>query len=728
MKSMLSFALVAAAGLVVGIVPAYGQENGGVTAAADQAASKLPLRRITLYRSGVGAFERRGLIEGDANVQLRFDTKQINDILKSMIVLDLSKGQGRIEGVSYGSKEPLSKRLSSFAVDISDDPSMQALLGRLRGAEVSLKLAEGRELVGTVLGVETRQEPVNKDAVTNVAFVNVLTSDGVVSVRLPQVVSFDLRDAALKSELNKALSALAEYRADRTKTVDIRLAGQGAREIVVGYVQESPVWKTSYRLILPDTKKEAKAEKGSETKEGVTLQGWAIVENTTDEDWNQVTLSLVSGRPVSFTMDLYEPLYVTRPDVPVPTVPGVMPRMFEGGIAHKDRFGALEQADASGADSRREASTAGRPTRARAGLTPGAGKPAAPMEAAFDAAPGTAPVTSEDLAAYAARTQAAAMEVGEVFQYQLESPVTVERQRSAMLPILSAGIEGRRVSIYNPADGSSHPMRGVEIVNTSKLQLMPGPISVFDSGAYAGDAQVGHVPAGDKRLLAYSVDLEVDVTSKNEDNTQVKRIKVSKGVVEMRSLVRSTTTYEFVNKDRQRERTLIVEHPRNNGWSLKQPEKPAEQTAQTYRFEVQIDAGKTAPLSIVQEIETRTEYQTGQFSLQSMIAYSKNGAASEAVVNAFREMARRQGEIAGHQRTLDDLNNERARIGEEQNRIRQNMNTIERESDLYRRYMTKFTEQESRLEAITEESLKAKQALDAAQASLDEFIAGLSVE
>jgi hypothetical protein len=643
-----------------------------------------------------------------------------------MIVLDLSKGQGRIEGVSYGSKEPLSKRLSSFAVDISDDPSMQELLGRLRGAEVSLKLAEGRELVGTVLGVETRQEPVNKDAVTNVAFVNVLTSDGVVSVRLPQVVSFDLRDAALKSELNKALSALAEYRADRTKTVDIRLAGQGAREIVVGYVQESPVWKTSYRLILPDTKKEAKAEKGSETKEGVTLQGWAIVENTTDEDWNQVTLSLVSGRPVSFTMDLYEPLYVTRPDVPVPTVPGVMPRMFEGGQSpFQDQGGFPEDPGAPKSKRYAENRAVAAPPSPSGGGGGGGGSEGA-AHYRLDAE--DTPLSSEDLAAYAARTQAAAMEVGEVFQYQLEGPVTVERQRSAMLPVLSAGIEGRRVSIYNPADGSSHPMRGVEIVNTSKLQLMPGPISVYDSGAYAGDAQVGHVPAGDKRLLAYSVDLEVDVTSKNEDNTQVKRIKVSKGVVEMRSLVRTTTTYEFVNKDRQRERTLIVEHPRNNGWSLKQPEKPAEQTAQTYRFEVQIEAGKTAPLSIVQEIETRTEYQTGQFSLQSMISYSKSGAASEAVVNAFREIARRQGELAGHQRTLDALNNERTRIGEEQNRIRQNMNTIERESDLYRRYMTKFTEQESRLEAITEESLKAKQALDSAQASLDEFIAGLSVE
>ena len=726
MKLNIALALIAASGLALAVAPASAQDShsGHGAASAESAASKLPLRRITLYRSGVGAFERRGLIEGDANVQLRFDTKQINDILKSMIVLDLSKGQGRIEGVSYGSKEPLSKRLSSFAVDISDDPSMQALLGRLRGAEVSLKLAEGRELVGTVLGVESRQEPASKDAVVNVAYVNVLTSDGVVSVRLPQVVSFDLRDAALKSELNKALSALAEYRADRTKTVDVRLAGQGAREIVVGYVQEAPVWKTSYRLILPDTKKDAKAEKGTETKEGVTLQGWAIVENTTDEDWNQVTLSLVSGRPVSFTMDLYEPLYVTRPDVPVPTVPGVMPRMFEGGQSPFQDQGGFPE-DPGEAKSKRYAGN----MADAAPLSPSGGGGGGSEGAAhyrLDAE--DAPLSSEDLAAYAARTQAAAMEVGEVFQYQLESPVTVERQRSAMLPILSAGIEGRRVSIYNPADGSSHPMRGVEIVNTSKLQLMPGPISVFDSGAYAGDAQVGHVPAGDKRLLAYSVDLEVDVSSKNEDNTQVKRIKVSKGVVEMRSLVRSTTTYEFVNKDRQRERTLIVEHPRNSGWTLKQPEKPSEQTAQTYRFEVQIDAGKTAPLSIVQEIETRTEYQTGQFSLQTMIAYSKNGAASEAVVNAFREMARRQGELAGHQRTLDDLNNERARIGEEQNRIRQNMNSIERESDLYRRYMTKFTEQESRLESITEESLKAKQALDAAQASLDEFIAALSVE
>jgi hypothetical protein len=421
-------------------------------------------------------------------------------------------------------------------------------------------------------------------------------------------------------------------------------------------------------------------------------------------------------------------LYVTRPDVPVPTVPGVMPRMFEGGIANKDRFGALEQADASGADSRREASTAGRPTRARAGLTPGAGKPAAPMEAAFDAAPGSPPVTSEDLAAYAARTQAAAMEVGEVFQYQLESPVTVERQRSAMLPILSAGIEGRRVSIYNPADGSSHPMRGVEIVNTSKLQLMPGPISVYDSGAYAGDAQVGHVPAGDKRLLAYSVDLETDVTTSSTNGEEVRKVRFVKGTLELSVLMRATTEYGFTNKDIARGRLLIVEHPRRDGWTLKQPAKPSEQTAQTYRFELGIDAGKTEPLKIVEEWETFRQYHFTQFTGDAMLVYSKSGAASEAVVNAFREIGRRQAEIAGHQKTIDDLNAERGRIGEDQNRIRSNMGSIDRNSDLYRRYMTKFAEQESRLEAITTEAEAAQQKRDQAQAGLDEFVANLSVD
>lgn len=696
--------------------------QSAVVTAVDQ--PNLPIRRITLYRSGVGAFERRGLIEGDAKVQLRFDTKQINDILKSMVVLDLSKGQGRVEGVSYGSKEPLTKRLSSFAIDISGNPTIAGLLGQIRGAEVALKLTEGREVVGTVLGVETRSEPVGKEVAVPVSFVNVMTSEGLVSIRLPQVASFELRDEALKSELNKALAAVAEYRADRTKTVDIRFAGEGAREVMVGYIQESPVWKTSYRLILPDSKK---GEKPS--SEGVTVQGWAIVENTTDEDWNQVQLGLVSGRPVSFTMDLYEPLYVARPEVPVPTVPGVAPRAYEGGSGEMDEAGKP-----TAPQSKRARMERGVPTVSGGGAAGRMGAPGAPAEPAAmmldlaSAGAENAQLSSEDLANYAARSQAAAMEVGEVFQFQLEAPVTVERQRSAMLPILSAGIEGKRVSIFNPADGGSHPMRGVWITNTSNMQLMPGPISVFDSGAYAGDAQIGHVPAGDRRLLSYAVDLDVDVTTNYSNTVDVRKVKVIKGVLEMTTLSRQSHRYEFVNKDAARDRVIVVEHPRADGWTLKQPEKPSEQSAQTYRFEVDVSAGKSLPFEIVEEVVSTSSYGVLGYNLETIVQYSQNGAASPKVVDAFKEIAKRQGEIRDQQNKMDEFERERGRISQDQDRIRQNMNTIDRNSDLYRRYMAKFTEQESRIESIAQEMAQAQKSRDEAQARFDAFVADLSVE
>lgn len=717
MRLLMNAAL--ALSMIAGTVTTCGEvlAQPAMSEAVDQ--PNLPIRRITLYRSGVGAFERRGLIEGDAKVQLRFDTKQINDILKSMVVLDLSKGQGRVEGVSYGSKEPLTKRLSSFAIDISNNPTIAGLLGQIRGAEVALKLVEGRETVGTVLGVETRNETVGKDTTAPVSFVNLMTKEGLVSIRLPQVVSFELRDEALKSELNKALAAVAEYRADRTKTVDIRFAGQGAREVMVGYIQESPVWKTSYRLILPDSKKGEKP-----TAEGVTVQGWAIVENTTDEDWNQVQLALVSGRPVSFTMDLYEPLYVARPDVPVPTVPGVAPRAYEGG-AERDAAGKVAA----------QQPKAGRPARGVGGGGSFGAPDAAPgapmmttgrMEMAESGAP--EPLSSEDLANYAARSQAAAMEVGEVFQFQLEAPVTVERQRSAMLPILSAGIEGKRVSIFNPADGGTHPMRGVWITNTSNMQLMPGPISVFDSGAYAGDAQIGHVPAGDRRLLSYAVDLDVDVTTNYTSSMDVRKVKVVKGVLEMTTLSRQTRRYDFTNKDAARDRLIVVEHPRSDGWTLKQPEKPAEQSAQTYRFEVEVAAGATKPFEIVEEIVSTSGYGVLGYNLETIMSYSQTGAASEKVVEAFREVYKKQGEIREQQERMGQLEREREKIAQDQDRIRQNMNSIDRNSDLYRRYMTKFTEQESRLETIAQETTQAQKARDEAQARLDAFIADLSVE
>src|SRR6185436_11998979 len=163
----------------------------------------------------------------------------------------------------------------------------------------TVTMSEG-PVTGIILGTETKMEPTGKDTPpVAVDYLNLVTANGIRSVKLALANAIELKDKELNSELGKALAAVSEYRADRTKTVDVNLQGQGARNIVIAYVQEAPVWKTSYRLVLPDSPKKGEKAK-SDAADRFTIQGWAIVENTTDDDWKNVTLSLVSGRPVSF--------------------------------------------------------------------------------------------------------------------------------------------------------------------------------------------------------------------------------------------------------------------------------------------------------------------------------------------------------------------------------------------------------------------------------------------
>ena len=238
-------ALVLAASMPLSVVDfASGQEE-------------LPITRLTLYRSGVGFFERRGHVDGDGDMQLSFDADQINDILKSMVLLDLDGG--RIEAVGYGSREPLNRRLASFGIDISDNPSMATILGRLRGAPVELDIGPNR-VKGTVVGVETRKSVYQQGVAIDQPFVSLLTDAGVEPIDLSLVRSMKILDEELAAELKMALGAMAEQRADRVKTVDIALRGSGEREIVAAYVHEMPMWKTSYRLVLPEGPTDAEGE------------------------------------------------------------------------------------------------------------------------------------------------------------------------------------------------------------------------------------------------------------------------------------------------------------------------------------------------------------------------------------------------------------------------------------------------------------------------------------
>ena len=261
----------------------------------------LPLSKIVLYSSGVGYFQHDGSLNNRAQLDLRFNVSQINDMLKSLVVQDF--GGGKVSTITYGSHDPVTKTLGNFGVNLNGNPTLGQILTQVRGE--SVEVAAPNPIAGTLLGVEKKAESVGEGSQRRVIeqeYITLLTEDGLRSLSLANVQRIKLTNPALNAELHQALAALAANHDAQKKTVSITFDGTGNRRARVAYLTETPVWKTSYRLVLDEDK-------------SPYLQGWAIVENQTPQDWRNVTLSLVSGRPISFTMDLYQPLYNPRPVV-----------------------------------------------------------------------------------------------------------------------------------------------------------------------------------------------------------------------------------------------------------------------------------------------------------------------------------------------------------------------------------------------------------------------------
>jgi len=684
-----AFALVSASALM--------HASGTAVCAAEAAQGgddAMPIRQIVLYRSGVGFFERRGEVSGDATVSLRFNTEDVNDILKSLLVQDM--GGGSVGTVSYTARESLENRLAGLEIDVLKVGSMTDLLRQLRGAEIRV-VSMGANITGTILAIENRTSVVETAGAVGQfqePYVTLVTRDGMRTIAISAISSFHLTDERLNDELNRALAAIAASRSENTKVIDLSLNGPdgSGREVRASYVHATPVWKTSYRIVIPDD--------GGEPY----LQGWAIVENTSDADWDGVRLSLASGQPVSFVMDLYEPLHVNRPTVPVPFVAGLAMRVYEGGRVMADSM-----------RDRREAPSA--PAGRRMGI--GTGAPAQEE--------------MEDTYAFAAvqklRSQAAASgtEVGEQFFYRVDAPVTIARRTSAMLPIISTDLSGERVSIFTPGEGRN-PMRGLRFVNDSGMPLLPGPISVYDAGAYAGDAQIAHTPGGAERLLAYALDSQVEIDSEQSYTNEIMSFALSaSGLVERRVRETSTTTYKLSNIDEQRARTVLIEHPRMGGdWEYIGAVKPIERTDRYDRFEITIDAGKEAETVLrLQRIDRSTTGLTGA-NLTDLVAYAAQGKASEEVVAAVRRAGEYQATINTIEQQLNALRRDVQSIETDQGRIRSNMGSIDRNSDLYRRYMTRLNEQENELESLRDQIAETERSLLQARRQFNAYLESLS--
>jgi hypothetical protein len=665
-----------------------------VTAVLGQTQEMLPITRVVLFRSGVGYIERTGTIEGDAALTLMLREPQMNDLLKSMVLIDFDGG--RILPVQYAPRDPLAHTLASYAINIADNPSRAVLLSRLRGVPVEVHLqptAAGGSSApapvrGTILSVETR--PVRPAATTGSQsvvreedYLNLLTEQGIQTLSLDSVVSVRLLDERLQRELSSALQTLASGLDTTRKPVQLQFQGRGRRRVLVGYLTEMPLWKMTYRLVLPEQGKPL-------------LQGWAIVENTTDEDWRNVQVSLVAGRPISFVQNLYEPFYIKRPSVRLSIEEWLQPFIPEAKLP-----------------------------------TPELGAPT-PMEPPAAAVRGRAreamPLLGESIEEMqrSVEQMATGRERGALFEYRVQVPVSIARQQSAMLPVINQAVEAEAVSLYNPAQHAIHPFFAVRLTNTTNLTLMEGAVTIYYGDSYGGDALMGTLEPKGEQILTYALDLGVEVSRDQQDTrADILSVKIVRGVLHQQIKQRRTNRYTLTNRD-QRARQVLIEQPFEGEWQLTEPSK-AERTRNFYRFRVPVEAGKSATLQVVEERTLEERYALLESDENTLQILLRNAKASEAVQRALQEILNRRKQIAELQTAIRTQQERIQSIERDQERIRANMGQLDRASDLYKQYVQKLTQQEREIEEARQKMETLQKQLRDAQRNLADYIQNLTL-
>src|SRR5262245_11303080 len=317
-------------------LPAHRDAEAKKESGKSPTAELLPISQVVLFSSGVGYFQREGTIDGSQRIDLTFPVSDINDLIKSMTLRDLDGGH--ISAVSYDSNVPVERTLQSFAVNLTGNPTFATLLNQARGEKVEVVLQQTNAtqpgtLTGSIIGVEPKKVAVGKDVV-EVECLNLWCADGMRSLKLAEVQRIRFLNSIMESEFRKALETVATGHDTQKRAVSIHFAGQGKRQVKVGYVIENPIWKTSYRLVLPtlSAKKDDKEVKQAQAKKPY-LQGWAVVESTTAEDLNCVRTALISARPISFQMKLYDSLFIKRPVVEPELFASLRPVTYSGGFA-----------------------------------------------------------------------------------------------------------------------------------------------------------------------------------------------------------------------------------------------------------------------------------------------------------------------------------------------------------------------------------------------------------
>ncbi len=514
----------------------------------------------------------------------------------------------------------------------------------------------------------------------------------------------------------------------------ISATGSGERDIFVSYISEVPVWKSTYRIILPE-----------KPNEKPLLQGWAIVDNTVGEDWKDVQLSLIAGAPQSFIQDISQPLYGRRPVIPLPQAAMLTPQTHEATMKEEEvpPAGPPPPPSASGVGGgvgSGSASGVGAGSfdyRAKAGTkkwVPGAASEQVTVEAsAAQVETENMPMNGANLLQMAQLEPGAiaqAQDLGDYFEYNIKQNTTIGKNQSALVPILQSRIEAEKVTLWS-ANGNQRPLRALWIKNASGMILDSGTFNIIDSGTFAGEGLIETVHPDERRLLSYAADTAVRVTAESEfKNQPVSHVRIAKGVIFITREQRNKVKYTVRNSDTA-SRQVVIEHPVREGWKLVEANKPEETSATHHRFRVAVEPSKTSELTVEEFHPEETRSQLTDITDNQVDALSVENRMTPALEQAFRSVLDHKNRIGRLQSEINSRQQELNSINRDQARLRENMKALKgsaEEKALLLRYTKQLDSQEDRLNALNKEisDLQQKQSIE--QQKLEEMVQQITLD
>jgi hypothetical protein len=690
--------------------------------------SNLPIRRVILYSNGVAYIERRGVVSGNAEVNLSFKQSQVDDVLKSMIVLDL--GKGRIGAVSYNSSLPAAARTAEipFSVESKSEEGggISEVLSQMQGAKVAVTSTKS-VATGSILTVEKRIVTGEKDKPLNIAYFLVIVSEAgeISNFDLADVRSIKLLDEGTKRDLNEFANATASTRRRDAKTITVTSEGAGAREMIVSYTIAAPIWKTTYRVVLDEAGKPF-------------FQGWAIVDNVSEEDWSNVSLSLVSGSPVSFIQNLQKPLYRYRPIVPIPEDLNLQPQIYDP-----------ENGTGEGSGSGNGTGSGGGNGDGSAVDVIKAGVPKPMFDSAnnnFIVSSGFSGTSVSDAIIgekSGVQTAASGAEIGDLFEYKIEQPVSVARNRSALIPIIQTKMEGERVSIFRDDEAAENadsgeegeseieavrranprPMSGLLLKNITPMTFEGGSMTILDRDAYAGEALMERLKPKEQRLISFALDLGTLIRiEKKADREPAKLVKIVDGVFQIHYFRSDKKVYTLQNQT-DRAKTIYVEHPVRQNWILSEAyAKPDYTTARFYRFRVELSPFENKQITIAENQGMMDKYNLTSLSPKDLDVFVASRYIDEATRSRLAKLIDLRMKINQINAKLQSFEEEEKRISEDQTRLRENIEALAKTPEakqLIARYIAKAGEQESQIEGMQKE----RQTLAAEKENLERELA-----